>query len=167
MRQTAKKGTYYGYCSKSFFASKDALETIDHTFSPARKYAKSRREPFVWFPDSPDDQRGSPLWKPLEEFLSLHRNLFVSFGEAGRERYIGEGGFVCGSKQLSASPMPHSLGTFLAEQESTAPGRGYRRRESMALRPGRGCRQRESMALRPRQWSPPERKHSPLRAIFL
>ena len=24
---------------------------------------------------------------------------------------------------LSASPMPHSLGTFLAEQESTAPGR--------------------------------------------
>jgi len=23
----------------------------------------------------------------------------------------------------SASPMPHSLGTFLAEQESTAPGR--------------------------------------------
>ena len=25
---------------------------------------------------------------------------------------------------LSASPMPHSLGTFLAEQESTAPGRG-------------------------------------------
>ena len=26
---------------------------------------------------------------------------------------------------LSASPMPHSLGTFLAEQESTAPGREY------------------------------------------
>ena len=27
-------------------------------------------------------------------------------------------------QDLSASPMPHSLGTFLAEQESTAPGRG-------------------------------------------
>ena len=26
-------------------------------------------------------------------------------------------------QDLSASPMPHSLGTFLAEQESTAPGR--------------------------------------------
>ena len=26
-------------------------------------------------------------------------------------------------QDLSASPVPHSLGTFLAEQESTAPGR--------------------------------------------
>ena len=30
---------------------------------------------------------------------------------------------ICGSKHLSASTVPHSLGTFLAEQESTAPGR--------------------------------------------
>ena len=28
---------------------------------------------------------------------------------------------------LSASPIPHSLGTFLAEQESTAPGRENKR----------------------------------------
>ena len=31
------------------------------------------------------------------------------------------GGFVCGSKQLKPSPLPHSLGTFLAEQESATP----------------------------------------------
>ena len=37
---------------------------------------------------------------------------------ARRERYIGEGVFACGSKRLSASPMPRSLVTFLAEQES-------------------------------------------------
>ncbi len=36
-----------------------------YTFSPARKYAKSRRKPFVWFSDSPDDQRESPLESPV------------------------------------------------------------------------------------------------------
>ena len=32
-----------------------------HTFSPARKYAKSRREPPVWFSDSPDGLRGKRI----------------------------------------------------------------------------------------------------------
>ena len=38
-----------------------------------------------------------------------------SYGGAGRVGYIGEGGFDCGSKQLSASPMAASFGTFLTE----------------------------------------------------
>ena len=54
-----------------------------HTFSPARKYAKSRREPSVWFSDSPDGQRGKrtslfenqpfcrfPLWNPFDNFVN-------------------------------------------------------------------------------------------------
>ena len=36
---------------------------------------------------------------------------------AGRERYIGEGGFDCGSNQLSASPVAPSLHTFLCEDK--------------------------------------------------
>jgi len=36
-----------------------------------------------------------------------------SFGGARRVGYIGEGGFDCGSKRLSASPMLSSLVTFL------------------------------------------------------
>ena len=38
-----------------------------------------------------------------------------AIASARRERYIGEGVFACGSKQLSASPMSPSFGTFLGE----------------------------------------------------
>ena len=34
---------------------------------------------------------------------------------------------------LSASPMPHSLGTFLAEQESTAPGRENKKQQFYSI----------------------------------
>ena len=52
-----------------------------------------------------------------------YRNIVRTNDQALREGYIGEDAYDCGSNHLSASPMPHSLGTFLAEQESTAPGR--------------------------------------------
>ena len=55
-----------------------------HTFSPERKYAKIRREPSVWFSDSPDGQKGKrtsffkiqpfrrfPLWNPFGNFTSI------------------------------------------------------------------------------------------------
>ena len=42
-----------------------------HTFSPARKYAKIRREPSVWFSDSPDGQRGK------RTSLFVKNNLFA------------------------------------------------------------------------------------------
>ncbi len=32
-----------------------------HTFSPVRKYAKNRREPSVWFSDSPDGLKGKRI----------------------------------------------------------------------------------------------------------
>ena len=38
--------------------------------------------------------------------------------DARRVGYIGEGGSGAGAASLSASPMPHSLVTFLAGQES-------------------------------------------------
>ena len=36
-------------------------------------------------------------------------------------------------QDLSASPMPHSLGTFLAEQESTAPGRENKKQQFYSI----------------------------------
>ena len=36
-------------------------------------------------------------------------------------------------QDLSASPMPHSLGTFLAEQESTAPGRENKKQQFCSI----------------------------------
>ena len=47
------------------FASR---ETGKHSSSPARKYPKSRREPPVWFPDSPDGQRGKFIGVATNEF---------------------------------------------------------------------------------------------------
>ena len=48
-----------------------------------------------------------------------HQNIFLISQRGGPGGVHRGGGFVCGSKQLKSSPMPHSLGTFLAEQEST------------------------------------------------
>ena len=41
-----------------------------HTFSPTRKYAKSRREPPVWSSDSPDGLMGKRIGSPLTNISS-------------------------------------------------------------------------------------------------
>ena len=62
-------------------------EGREYTFSPARKYTKSRREPFVWFSGSPDDQRENPLESPVG--LS-RRPKGEPFGIPGGEQIVND-----------------------------------------------------------------------------
>jgi len=58
-------------CRSLLFQNHIAGPLMDHTFSPARKYAKSRWEPPVWFPDPPDGLRGVPLKNPRCGFFGI------------------------------------------------------------------------------------------------
>ena len=65
-----------------------------------------------------------PLETPQQEYPAvLTFNITPLCGRCAPGGVHRGGGFDCGSNQLKPSPMPHSLGTFLAAQESTAPGR--------------------------------------------
>ena len=56
---------------------------------------------------------------------------------ARRERYIGEGGFLRGSAELSASPMPTSLVTFLfGDKKVTLPHHNLQKGMLLTVREG-------------------------------
>ena len=109
---TDSSGASGGYLS--CFGKKDTKEADQGVWPCSRT---PRRSP--WIPQAASDRYG----RMFQCCYYRTETLCVLSEKALREGYIGEGAYDCGSKHLSASPVPHSLGTFLAEQESTAPGR--------------------------------------------